>query len=161
MSHDHTPKGLKRWICSTNHKDIGLLYLYLSIFGGIVGSLFSVIFRMELMQPGSQIFLYRLWQRTVTYIRRRIAFQRAFWRSFRKRFPISIRGVKRIWVKGKRLEYSDRPFRRGKSSYRKTGSVPMWQTTGFSSSFEATLRAKYFKANRWVKYSWIIENKRY
>ncbi len=50
-----TPTGLKRWLYSTNHKDIGTMYLYFSIFAGIVGALFSVIFRMELMKPGIQI----------------------------------------------------------------------------------------------------------
>ena len=41
---------------STNHKDIGLLYLYFSIFTGIVGGILSVGIRMELQEPGMQIF---------------------------------------------------------------------------------------------------------
>ena len=53
---DHTPTGLKRWLCSTNHKDIGILYIILAIAGGIIGALFSMALRMELMQPGDQIF---------------------------------------------------------------------------------------------------------
>lgn len=53
---DHQPKGMARWLCSTNHKDIGILYLILAITGGIIGALFSIVFRMELMQPGDQIF---------------------------------------------------------------------------------------------------------
>ncbi len=55
MSH-HNPTGITRWLCSTNHKDIGILYLILSIVGGVIGALFSVGFRLELMQPGDQIF---------------------------------------------------------------------------------------------------------
>ncbi len=51
---DHTPTGLKRWLCSTNHKDIGTMYLAFSIMAGIVGGLFSVLFRMELAEPGIQ-----------------------------------------------------------------------------------------------------------
>jgi cytochrome c oxidase subunit 1 len=56
MSHDHTPTGLKRWLFSTNHKDIGILYLILAIIGGLVGAIFSVMLRMELMYPGDQFF---------------------------------------------------------------------------------------------------------
>jgi cytochrome c oxidase subunit 1 len=54
-SDHHTPTGFKRWLLSTNHKDIGTLYLILSVVGGIVGGLFSVIIRMELAEPGDQI----------------------------------------------------------------------------------------------------------
>ena len=53
---DHQPTGITRWLCSTNHKDIGILYLILAISGGLIGALFSVGFRMELMQPGDQVF---------------------------------------------------------------------------------------------------------
>lgn len=53
---DHQPKGLVRWLFSTNHKDIGTLYLILSIIGALVGGLFSVMLRMELATPGNGIF---------------------------------------------------------------------------------------------------------
>ncbi|MBT4989707.1 MAG: cytochrome c oxidase subunit I [Rickettsiales bacterium] len=56
MSAHHAPTGIKRWLYSTNHKDIGLLYLALAIVGGLIGAAFSVGMRMELMQPGDQIF---------------------------------------------------------------------------------------------------------
>ena len=55
-SHDHTPTGLKRWLYSTNHKDIGTMYIIYAIIAGLVGSLFSVIMRLELQEPGMQYF---------------------------------------------------------------------------------------------------------
>ena len=51
-AHD-TPRGLKRWTLSTNHKDIGSMYIGFSILAGLVGGLFSVLFRLQLATPGS------------------------------------------------------------------------------------------------------------
>lgn len=45
-----------RWINSTNHKDIAILYFIFSIFAGLIGSLYSVLIRIELSHPGNQIF---------------------------------------------------------------------------------------------------------
>ena len=55
--HDHKPGFFVRWFCSTNHKDIGTLYLILAVIGGIVGGVFSLIMRMELHDPGVQYLL--------------------------------------------------------------------------------------------------------
>ncbi len=51
------PTGWKRWVYSTNHKDIGTMYLIFAVVGGVIGGVLSVGMRLELQEPGMQIFV--------------------------------------------------------------------------------------------------------
>ncbi len=53
--HGH-PTGWRRFVYSTNHKDIGTMYLVFAIMAGVIGASMSIIMRMELQDPGLQIF---------------------------------------------------------------------------------------------------------
>ena len=53
--HDHGPeKGLLRWIITTNHKDIGTLYLLFALTMFFVGGAMAMVIRAELFEPGLQ-----------------------------------------------------------------------------------------------------------
>jgi len=53
--HDHDERSFfTRWFMSTNHKDIGILYLFTAGFVGLISVAFTVYMRMELMEPGVQ-----------------------------------------------------------------------------------------------------------
>jgi len=76
-AHDeaHVPGFFARWFMSTNHKDIGVLYLIFSLVAGIIGGAISGVMRLELAEPGMQYLpmwagsldgAYQLWNVFIT-----------------------------------------------------------------------------------------------
>ena len=52
----HGPaKGFTRWLYTTNHKDIGSMYLWFSFAMFLLGGVFALVIRAELFEPGLQI----------------------------------------------------------------------------------------------------------
>ena len=66
--HDHhgPAKGLKRWFYTTNHKDIGTLYLWFSFAMFLIGGAMAMIIRAELFQPGMQIVEPEFYNQMIT-----------------------------------------------------------------------------------------------
>jgi cytochrome c oxidase subunit I len=55
-AHEHHPTGWRRFVYSTNHKDIGSMYLVFALVAGVIGGLMSIGIRLELQNPGIQTF---------------------------------------------------------------------------------------------------------
>ena len=57
---------VERWLCSTNHKDIGTLYLVFAISAGLLGTIMSVLIRFQLALPGLSLMNYQFYNVLVT-----------------------------------------------------------------------------------------------
>jgi len=65
--HDHGPaKGIKRWLFTTNHKDIGTMYLVLSFIMFLYGGAYAMGIRAELFEPGIQFFSPEKYNQMIT-----------------------------------------------------------------------------------------------
>ena len=63
---DHHPSGIMRWVRTTNHKDIGTMYLWFSFTMFLVGGFLAMGIRAELYQPGIQILEPELFNQFTT-----------------------------------------------------------------------------------------------
>ena len=65
-AHAHHPSGIMRWLTTTNHKDIGTLYLWFSFIMFLVGGVMALAIRAELFQPGMQVVNPHLFNQLTT-----------------------------------------------------------------------------------------------
>ena len=64
--HDHHPSGIMRWVTTTNHKDIGTLYLWFSFAMFLFAGSLALMIRSELFQPGLQLFQPQVFNQLTT-----------------------------------------------------------------------------------------------
>jgi cytochrome c oxidase subunit I len=65
--HDHVPSGIMRYVTTTNHKDIGTMYLWFAFAMFLLGGAMAMVIRAELFQPGLQIVTPEFFNSMTTY----------------------------------------------------------------------------------------------
>jgi cytochrome c oxidase subunit 1 len=65
-SHAHHPSGIMRWVKTTNHKDIGTLYLFFSLIMFFFAGSMAMVIRAELFEPGLQVVRPELFNQLTT-----------------------------------------------------------------------------------------------
>ncbi len=64
--HAHHPSGIMRWVKTTNHKDIGTLYLFFSLIMFFFAGSMAMVIRAELFEPGLQVVRPELFNQLTT-----------------------------------------------------------------------------------------------
>jgi cytochrome c oxidase subunit I+III len=57
---------IKRWLFTTNHKDVGTLYFFTSLYFGFVGAVLALLMRIQLAAPGNTFLTYAYYNQAVT-----------------------------------------------------------------------------------------------
>ena len=65
--HQHIPSGIMRWVTTTNHKDIGTMYLWFSFAMFMLGGVMVLVIRAELFEPGLQVVDPEFFNSMTTY----------------------------------------------------------------------------------------------
>ena len=63
---EHHPRGLTRWLFTTNHKEIGVLYMLFGLTMFMVGGLLAMLIRAELFEPGLQFLKPQIYNQLIT-----------------------------------------------------------------------------------------------
>ena len=56
----------QNWLFSTNHKQIGLMYIFLGAYASVIGVILSFTIRLQLMYPGQELISYSMYNNVVT-----------------------------------------------------------------------------------------------
>ena len=62
----NTPKGLKSWLLTRDHKRIGLMYLFAIMFFFLVGGIFALLIRWELLTPAQDLMAHDTYNKMFT-----------------------------------------------------------------------------------------------
>ncbi|MHB1240528.1 MAG: cbb3-type cytochrome c oxidase subunit I, partial [Gammaproteobacteria bacterium] len=66
LEEEHHPRGISRWLYTTNHKDIGILYMIFGLTMFLVGGLLAMLIRLELFEPGMKLMHPELYNQVIT-----------------------------------------------------------------------------------------------
>lgn len=66
-THDEIPGGITRWLYTTNHKDIGTLYLFFALTMLFIGGFFALVIRLELFEPGRVLLDPEIYNQFITF----------------------------------------------------------------------------------------------